>query len=210
MSQEPAVDATPPGYVSVTVTTTSLEMLANSVSVAPEAPISPDALAGWRVERWRAPSPASYRRLFTAVGGPWGWTGRLLLAESELNAVLTDDRVEIWRLWCGATVAGFVELDRRVRGETEFVYFGLTPEFIGRGLGSFLLRWAIHHAWTTRPNGGPDTVEATRRVWLHTCDYDHPAALEMYRRAGFEVFAEEFGPDLYPARYRRPAETADR
>jgi GNAT superfamily N-acetyltransferase len=103
-----------------------------------------------------------------------------------------------------------VELDRRVPGETEFVYFGLKPEFIGRGLGSFLLRWAIHHAWTTRPDGDPENAEATHRVWLHTCDYDHPSALEMYLRAGFEVFEQEIGSELYPAGYRRHGGAADR
>jgi GNAT superfamily N-acetyltransferase len=189
---EPAPTAPPPGYVLVTVRTTSLQMLASSV------PVRPDAPPGCRVQRWRRPKPAAYRRLFEAVGGPWGWTGHLLLGDEELGALLTDERLELWRLRAGSIVAGFVELDRRVSGETEILYFGLAPEFIGRGLGSFLLRWAIHHTWTTPP-GRRGTGEATRRLWLHTCDYDHPGALAVYRRAGFEVFEEHVGPELYPA-----------
>jgi GNAT superfamily N-acetyltransferase len=198
-------DELPPGYVFVTVRTVSVEMRTNSVPVAPLAP------TGCRVTRWRHPPLAAYRRLFTAVGGPWGWTGRLIMAEDELRATLDDPRVEVWRLWQGSSVAGFVELDRREPAETEIVYFGLVPDRIGRGLGSFLLRWAIHHAWTAAPArvaleargaatpAAPASAEPTRRLWLHTCDRDHPGALDVYLRAGFEVFEDWTGPEAYPA-----------
>ena len=77
--------------------------------------------------------------------------------------------------------AGYVELDRRVEGEVEIAYFGLVPDCIGRGLGSALLDWALERAWSDRPC----------RVWLHTCSLDHPKALAVYRRAGFEVYDHE-------------------
>lgn len=54
------------------------------------------------------------------------------------------------------------------------------PEFIGQGLGKFFLRWAIERAWGYAP----------RRLWLHTCSLDHPAALPNYLKAGFAVFKE--------------------
>jgi hypothetical protein len=28
----------------------------------------------------------------------------------------------------------------------------------------------------------------TKRVWLHTCTFDHPAAIPFYRRAGFAPY----------------------
>jgi GNAT superfamily N-acetyltransferase len=77
-----------------------------------------------------------------------------------------------------------VELDRRVDGEVEIAYFGLMPDYIGRGLGPALLGWALERAWSYRP----------RRVWLHTCSLDHPKALAVYRRAGFEVYDREAVP----------------
>jgi len=180
----------PPGFALISVRTTSLEMLANTVPSAPETP------AGCEVVRWVRPPADEYRALFTAVGGPWGWAGRLLMTDAELAATLNDDRIEIWRLMCDSRVAGFAEMDRRVPGETEIVYFGLEPEFIGRGLGSFLLRWTIHHVWTELP-AGPDAT-ATRRLWLHTCDQDGPTALAVYRKAGFRVFDEHVGMEAYP------------
>ena len=59
--------------------------------------------------------------------------------------------------------------------ETFIAYFGLVPEFIGRGLGRFFLDWAVDRAW--------DLGHA--RVRVQTCDLDHPAALPNYERAGF-------------------------
>ena len=44
------------------------------------------------------------------------------------------------------------------------------------GVGGWLLTRAVERAWE---------VEGTRRVWLHTCDLDSPAALGNYRARGF-------------------------
>jgi GNAT superfamily N-acetyltransferase len=189
----------PPGQVLVPVRTTYLQMLRNE---APELPAPPP---GCTVARWRRPQADAYRSLFSAVGGEWGWTGRLLIGEAELRALLDDHLIEIYRLRHGSRIAGFVELDRRVPGQVEIVYFGLTPEFIGRGLGGLFLRWAIHRAWR---GGGRGGRPATERVWLHTCDYDHPSALAVYRKAGFLVYDEwvelEPYPEAHLARLARP------
>jgi GNAT superfamily N-acetyltransferase len=81
-------------------------------------------------------------------------------------------------LWVEGVPAGYAELDRREAPDTELAYFGLLPEFIGRGLGRYLLDWAIRHAWRARP----------RRIWVHTCDFDHPRAIAVYRKSGFRVY----------------------
>lgn len=77
--------------------------------------------------------------------------------------------------------AGFSELVRREAGEIELVQFGLLPEFIGQGLGKWFLQWTIDKVWSYRP----------RRLWLHTCTLDHPAAVPNYKKAGFLVCKEE-------------------
>jgi RimJ/RimL family protein N-acetyltransferase len=175
----------PAGYVYVPVRTTYLEMARPAKE--PAAPVRPP---GCGVRCWENPPLDEYRRLFRDVGGPWGWTGRLLLDDVELRAVLSDPATEVWRLHTGAEVAGFIELDGRVEGEVEIAYFGLRPDFIGRGLGGYLLRWAVHHVWSR---------DRIQRFWLHTCDYDHPQALRVYERAGFRVYDEHTGPEAYPA-----------
>ena len=100
------------------------------------------------------------------------------LSDAELAAVLDDPRVEVNVLWVGGAPAGYAELDRRAPPDIELAYFGLMPEFIGQGLGAYLLDWAIHHAWRSRP----------RRLWLHTCDLDHPRALDFYQSLGFRIY----------------------
>jgi GNAT superfamily N-acetyltransferase len=137
---------------------------------------------------WR-PTVSFYRYLYAAVGEPWSWTDRRRLNDAALAAILNDPRVEVNVLWCGGVPAGFAELDRRAPPDIEIGYFGLMPEFIRQGLGGYLLDWAIDHAWRAR----------LRRLWLHTCDLDHPRALDFYQRAGFRIYHREFiAPDGSP------------
>jgi GNAT superfamily N-acetyltransferase len=55
------------------------------------------------------------------------------------------------------------------------------PDFVGQGFGKWFLRWIIDKVWSYQP----------RRFRLHTCTLDHPAALAMYKKAGFVQFKEE-------------------
>jgi GNAT superfamily N-acetyltransferase len=128
----------------------------------------------------RRPTVSYYRFLYHTVGKDYHWLSRAKLTDEELAAVLRDPRNEVHVLHDEGTPAGFVEFDRRAEGEVEIVQFGLMPEFIGQRLGKYLLRWAIDRAW----NYGP------RRLWLHTCSLDHPAALPNYLKAGFVLYRE--------------------
>ena len=71
--------------------------------------------------------------------------------------------------------AGYAELDRRPAPDIAIAYFGLVPQFIDRGLGTFLMNWTVDTAWRHRP----------RRLTVNTCTLDHPNALALYQRAGF-------------------------
>jgi GNAT superfamily N-acetyltransferase len=157
------------------VTVTYLEMLARPERVVP----SPRD--GLTVIHAKKPTVRYYRFLYDAVGGPWQWLSRRKLSDGELAAILQDSRDEVHVLHVEGVPAGFAELDRRVEGEVELVQFGLMPEFIGQGLGKFFLQWAIDRAWGYGP----------RRLWLHTCSLDHPAALPNYLKAGFRIYKEE-------------------
>ncbi len=165
----------PEGYTLVPVKTAYLEMKARPM--ADPIPIPPAC----EVKKWEKPGTAEYRRLFAAVGGEWGWSGRLLLPEDGLRKILAKETNEIHLLYSRCRVAGFAELDRGHEPQVEISYFGLLPEFIGKGLGRFFLDWAVRRAW----EGG------TERVWLHTCEYDHPKAMAAYLKAGFSVVDEK-------------------
>jgi len=119
-----------------------------------------------------------YRYLYETVGTPWLWFERRLLDDEALAAAIGKATVEIFVLYVGGVPAGYFELDAAPTRETELCYFGLVPNFIGRGLGRSLLQAAIDRAWS-RP---------LKRLWVHTCTFDHPRALPLYQRAGFTVY----------------------
>lgn len=164
----------PPGKIPTTIT--YLEMLARPAGDPPPAP-------GESVQILHVPRPtvAFYRFLYNTVGESWLWGNRRRLSDDSLAAILDDSRVDIYVLHVDNQPAGYAELDARADGEVELAYFGLMPEFIGRGLGPYLLGFAIHAAW----DKGPD------RLWVHTCTLDHPAALGTYRKWGFVPYKTE-------------------
>jgi GNAT superfamily N-acetyltransferase len=119
-----------------------------------------------------------YRYLYDTVGTPWLWYERKLLSDATLAAEIAGPVTEIFVLHAGGVPAGYFELDTAMPEATELRYFGLVPEFIGRGFGPFLLQAAIERAWS-RP---------IRRLWVHTRTFDHPKALGNYQRNGFVVY----------------------
>ena len=144
----------------------------------PPRPQRGEKLALMRAER---PTVSFYRYLYDTVGEPWLWHERRRLSDEALAAIVRDPLVEVNVMYVAGVPAGFVELDRRVSGEVEIAYFGLVPEFIGRGLGSYLLGWGVNRAWR----------RGVRRVWVHTCNFDHPRAIVVYQRAGFTPYRQE-------------------
>jgi hypothetical protein len=66
-------------------------------------------------------------------------------------------------------VVGLLSLEVPPGGDVEIDTFGLLPSQIGRGLGGHFLTLSVQLAWDLAPPGS--------RLWLHTSDRDHPAAL---------------------------------
>ncbi len=160
----------------IETTVTYLEM--HQRPTRPTVPAPSGKLAILRAEK---PTPSFYRYLYDAVGESWNWTDRRVIDDDALTAIIGDPKVEIYVLYVSGVPAGYAELDRRQANQVELAYFGLIPEFVGRGLGKFLLDWAIHAAWLSKP----------KRVWVHTCTLDHPSALPIYQRAGFNPYKQE-------------------
>ena len=120
-----------------------------------------------------------YRYLYSTVGEPWLWFERRLVGDAALARQILKPTIEILVLYVRGVPAGFFELDTAAPRETKLCYFGLTPDFIGRGLGPYLLQAAIDQAWSRPLN----------RFWLHTSTFDHTKALNTYQKAGFVVYA---------------------
>jgi GNAT superfamily N-acetyltransferase len=144
----------------------------------PTRPTVPRPIAKLALMRAEACTVSFYRYLYAAVGEKWLWFERRTWSDQKLADTIRRPSTEISVLYLGGTPAGYYELDRGNPEEVELAYFGLVADFIGRGLGPWLLDQAIDAAWT-----GP-----TRRFWVHTCTFDHPKAISLYQRAGFRVY----------------------
>lgn len=179
-ADSPAVDNPPlsPGYHPlpenhIANVVTCLEMLS-----PPQT--RPAAIkAGLALERMGAGDIVRFRRLFAAVGGDLMWFSRLLMPDDQLAAIIGDDRVESYAVLRDDSEAGLLELDFRQAGECELSFFGLVPEAIGKGTGRYLMNEALVRAWS----------QPISRLWVHTCSFDHPAALAFYQRSGFTPYA---------------------
>jgi GNAT superfamily N-acetyltransferase len=74
-------------------------------------------------------------------------------------------------------VAGFCELDRRKFPEIEIKFFGIMPEFLGHGLGTYFLDACVRLAWSYKP----------KRLWVRSDATDHPGAAATYEKVGFQT-----------------------
>jgi ribosomal protein S18 acetylase RimI-like enzyme len=121
-----------------------------------------------------------FRYLYAGVGDPWFWYYRRYMSDAEIARIVHDPRIEVYVLYVDGAPAGYVEIDRREAGEVTINHLGLMAEFIGRGLGPYLLRFAIDAAWQSDP----------RRVLIETCTLDHPSALPLYQKSGFRPIGQ--------------------
>ena len=125
-------------------------------------------------------SAALYRDLYFGVGEKWNWLDRMVISGTELEEKINKSHVHIFVFEVEEQQVGYAELV--VEDDfVEILYFGLFPAFTGKGLGPSLLRWTIEKAWSyNKP-----------LVQLNTCSLDHPKALEVYLKAGFELVRTE-------------------
>jgi GNAT superfamily N-acetyltransferase len=131
------------------------------------------------LQRIADPSPRRYRHLFRLVGAPWLWFSRLVMDDSQLDAIILHPQVELYVIQDGnARDVGMLELDFREAGECELAFVGLVPDLAGLGHGRWLLAESVSRAWR----------DGVSRIHVHTCSLDHPAALGAYRRAGFTPY----------------------
>jgi len=158
------------------ITVYYLEMLDRN-SFRPKTPP-----AGFDVEMLSPPEFEVNRRFYRMVGSSWNWTDRLTWSDDDWRRYVHRDALRTWVGRVGGESVGYFELESQDGGDVQIAYFGLVPEFIGRGFGGPLLSAAIEHAWG---------LPGTRRVWVHTCTDDHKHALDNYRKRGFEVYKTE-------------------
>jgi GNAT superfamily N-acetyltransferase len=131
------------------------------------------------------------RDLYFHVGEQWRWIDRRPWSDEQWKEYATAPGLRTFAAYYDKTLAGYYELrresepDERIGG-VEIAYFGLLPGFTGRGLGGALLTSAIEEAWRMSPRPS--------RVWVHTCNRDHPQALANYLARGMVIYKVEEAP----------------
>ncbi|MBN34881.1 MAG: GNAT family N-acetyltransferase [Rhodospirillaceae bacterium] len=170
----PGYAEVPPGHVANVVT--CLEMFERPQSRSPVDFSPPDIL-----QRMDRGDLGAYRALYRLVVQDLLWWSRLMMPDSELSAILADTDVELFAPRRNNRDIGILELDFRAGEECELAFFGLVPDAIGGGLGRALMKQALTRAWD-RP---------IRRLWVHTCTFDHPGAFDFYVRSSFTPYAFE-------------------
>lgn len=134
--------------------------------------------ADLRLELLSLPDLERYRDIFRRVGQEWLWWSRLAMSDEELSHIIHNPNVEVRVLSTTNGGMGLLELDFREHGSCELVFFGLSQELIGKGVGRWLMNKALEIAWS----------HPIKSLWVHTCSLDHPLAVNFYQRSGFIPF----------------------
>ncbi|WP_328600905.1 GNAT family N-acetyltransferase [Actinomadura physcomitrii] len=143
------------------------------------------------------PSADVNRALYAMVGARVCWTDRFPWTHADWRAWVERPELSTWLAMAEGTIAGFFELEAQPGGDTEIHLVGLTPAFVGRGYGGYLVEQCTRRAWQRGELWAAGSGPASR-VWLRTSTLDHPNAMANYRRRGFKVAAESTGPKLVP------------
>ncbi|WP_026972692.1 GNAT family N-acetyltransferase [Aliagarivorans marinus] len=121
------------------------------------------------------------RRLYQQVGEAWQWLDKLSWSEQQWQEYAEAPNLRTFVGMLNDEEVGYFELLRHDDDSVEVHYFGLQPKFIGQGLGGKFLELCAQCAWEWQ----------AQRVWLHTCDLDHPHALKNYQARGFVIYKVE-------------------
>ncbi len=133
-----------------------------------------------QVARAHIPCAELHEYLYTSIGRPWYWIDRLGWTSRDWSRHLRRADIATWIVYVEGRPAGYFELEKDDDRSVEIAYLGLMPDFIGCGIGGYVITEAVKRAWN---------MDASR-VWVHTCTLDHPRALDQYRSHGFRLFHE--------------------
>ena len=129
-----------------------------------------------------------YRYLYNTIGAEYDWVDLKQLSDEELKAKITAPDTFITVAHVNGCPAGYFELKTSGKEKIWLEYFGIMPEYIGKGLGKWLLKTAINRAWSHNP----------KAVHVETCTLDHPSALPLYKSLGFEPYATKDKVTIVP------------
>lgn len=160
----------PPGKMATIVTHLGM-------SAPPPIKADPDGCEGLALAGIGAADLERYLTIYRVLGERWMWFSRLVMPRGKLAAIIGHKEVSTFAVTREGRDCGLLELDFREPGACEIAFFGLYDQETGGGAGRWLMNRALERAWRS----------GVARVWVHTCTFDHPRAVEFYKRSGFVV-----------------------
>jgi GNAT superfamily N-acetyltransferase len=117
------------------------------------------------------------RFLYQFVGEAWAWKNKAAWTDGQWRDFIEKNDIRTWIGYYSGSIAGYAEL-QKTGDEIEINYFGLVTPFLGKGLGGHFLAHILEQgfAW------------GCKRIWVHTCDLDHPAAARNYQSRGMTLY----------------------
>ena len=117
------------------------------------------------------------------IGKKHRWTDRLVWPEKDWIKYSSNPKVNTYILKIKGELAGYFELIFYLNiCEVEIAYMGLLEEYHNKKLGGYLLTAAIKKSFKDIN---------VKRVWVHTCTFDHQNALKNYLARGMKIFKTE-------------------
>ena len=119
---------------------------------------------------------------YKEIGKKCYWIDRLAWADQNWIEYVSNKNLITYILKNNDNLVGYCEIIlNKKKQESEIVYFGILEEYFGKKLGGFFLTEIIKKSFLLN----------TKRVWVHTCSWDHKNALKNYLSRGMKVFKSE-------------------
>ncbi len=142
-----------------------------------QARLTLDAAPGLTVTPADKTDAAAYRDLYREVGRDHLWVARTRWTVDDYGNRIADGQVHVWLARVDGEPVGFIEFEEQEDGTIEIKFLGVSPRFMARGIGKYLLSFGIREAWKLQPE----------KLWLFTRNYDGEHALTNYIKRGFVV-----------------------
>ena len=119
---------------------------------------------------------------YKQIGNKYKWIDRLIWEDKKWIDYTTHKDVKTYILKEEYDLVGYFELiSNKEKLETEIAYFGILENYFGKKYGGYLLSEAIKISFK----------EGSKRVWVHTCSFDHINGLKNYLARGMKIFKSE-------------------
>jgi ribosomal protein S18 acetylase RimI-like enzyme len=120
---------------------------------------------------------------YKQVGKKYNWIDRLIWTDKNWIDYISNKNLLTFILKQEENLAGYFELILHdSKNEIEIAYFGLLEEYFGKKLGGYLLTEALRLSLN---------MDDIKRVWCHTCSYDHEHGIKNYLSRGMNIFKTE-------------------